>query len=163
MRFTLIDRITELRHGESISAIKGLTLAEEYLQDHFPRFPVMPGVLMLESMYQVSAWLIRKSENFAHSMVMLAEAKNIKYADFVEPGQSLTVIADLFKQDERTTTLKARGLVNGNVAVSGRLVLERYNLADHDPSRAATDARIRQHLEKEFELLYQPKKSLETV
>ena len=52
MRFTLIDRITELKPGVSITAVKGLTLAEEYLQDHFPRFPVMPGVLMLEAMFQ---------------------------------------------------------------------------------------------------------------
>ena len=50
MRFNLIDRITELNEGQSITAVKGLSLAEEYLKDHFPRFPVMPGVLMLEAM-----------------------------------------------------------------------------------------------------------------
>ena len=74
MRFSLVDRITELSEGKHITAIKVLTLAEEYLADHFPRFPVMPGVMMLEAMYQASAWLIRKSEDFAHTMVVLREA-----------------------------------------------------------------------------------------
>jgi 3-hydroxyacyl-[acyl-carrier-protein] dehydratase len=47
MRFTLIDRVLAVDPGKSITAIKALSLAEEYLGDHFPRFPVMPGVLML--------------------------------------------------------------------------------------------------------------------
>ncbi len=91
MRFSLIDRITELREGESVTAIKVLSMAEEYLADHFPRFPVMPGVMMLESMYQACAWLVRKSENFAHAMVVLREARNVKFSNFVEPGQVLVV------------------------------------------------------------------------
>ncbi len=94
MHFTLIDRIIELEAGEKIMAIKSLSLAEDYLQDHFPRFPVMPGVLMLESMAQTSAWLVRHTEDFAHSIVVLKEARNVKYADFVEPGQVLTITAD---------------------------------------------------------------------
>ena len=52
MRFTLLDRITDLRPGISITAVKTLLPDEEYLRDHFPRFPVMPGVLMLETMYE---------------------------------------------------------------------------------------------------------------
>jgi 3-hydroxyacyl-[acyl-carrier-protein] dehydratase len=47
MRFTLLDRILQLDPGSRIVAVKNLSLAEEYLADHFPRFPVMPGVLML--------------------------------------------------------------------------------------------------------------------
>ena len=59
MQFTLIDRILGLESGRRIVAIKNLTLAEEYLAEHFPGFPVMPGVLMLEAIAQASAWLIR--------------------------------------------------------------------------------------------------------
>ena len=50
MRFVLIDRIQEIVPGQSLTAVKNLSLAEEYLADHFPGFPVMPGVLMLEGM-----------------------------------------------------------------------------------------------------------------
>ena len=70
MRFTLIDRITALKAGDEITAIKSLSLAEEYLGDHFPLFPVLPGVFMLEAMTQASAWLIRHAEDFAHSVVV---------------------------------------------------------------------------------------------
>ena len=50
MRFHLLDRIVEVRPGEALRAVKNLTLGEEYLADHFPTFPVMPGVLMLETL-----------------------------------------------------------------------------------------------------------------
>ena len=100
MRFSLIDRITELRPGVSLTAVKSLSASEEYLRDHFPRFPVMPGVLMLEAMYEASAWLIRKSEDYRHAVILLKEARNVKYADFVEPGETLVVTSTIVKQDE---------------------------------------------------------------
>jgi 3-hydroxyacyl-[acyl-carrier-protein] dehydratase len=146
MRFCLLDRIVELQPGVRVSAVKRLRPDEEYLQDHFPRFPVMPGVLMLEAMYQASAWLVRQSEGFAHSMVVLKEARNIKYADFVTPGKELVVTAEILKQDENLTTLKTQGTIDGNVAVNGRLVLERFNLADRHPKRATTDPYLRNEL-----------------
>ncbi len=156
MRFSLVDRITELSEGERITAVKALTLSEEYLGDHFPRFPVMPGVMMLEAMYQASAWLIRKSENYAHSIIVLREARNVKFSNFVEPGQILVVKAAILKQTDETTTLKTEATVDGKTAVTARLVLERYNLADRYPSRAATDAYTCGELRKRFNLLYSP-------
>jgi 3-hydroxyacyl-[acyl-carrier-protein] dehydratase len=156
MRFTLIDRITELQPGDSISAIKGLTLAEEYLQDHFPRFPVMPGVLMLEAMFQASAWLVYKTEDFAHSAVLLKEARNVRYGDFVQPGQSLIITAKYLKQDELTTTLKTEAMIGESVAVSARLVVERFNLVDRYPDRAATDLYTCRELRDIFRTLYRP-------
>ena len=54
MRFTLLDRIVEVEPGKSITAVKAVSLSEEYLADHFPRFPVLPGVFMLEAMTQAS-------------------------------------------------------------------------------------------------------------
>ncbi len=156
MRFSLVDRITELSEGKHIEAIKVLTLAEEYLADHFPRFPVMPGVMMLEAMYQSSAWLVRKSEDFAHTIVVLREARNVKFSNFVEPGQVLVVRAAILKQDESTTTLKSEATVEGKTAVTARLVLERYNLADRYPTRAATDAFTRRELRERFGLLFNP-------
>jgi 3-hydroxyacyl-[acyl-carrier-protein] dehydratase len=156
MRFTLIDRITDIEPGRRLIAVKGLTLAEEYLQDHFPLFPVMPGVLMLEALYQAGAWLVRSSEDFAHSIVQLSEAHNVKYRDFVEPGQSLVVTTEIQKQDSRLTWLKAHAVARDQPAVKARLVLERFNLADRVPGGRETDAYVIQHLRAQFKTLYPP-------
>ncbi|MGQ9573772.1 MAG: 3-hydroxyacyl-ACP dehydratase FabZ family protein [Thermoguttaceae bacterium] len=156
MRFSLIDRIESLEPGVRITALKALSLAEEYLADHFPRFPVMPGVLMLEAMTQAGAWLVRASEDFAHSMVLLKEARGIKYGQFVEPGQTLRVTAEILSQTERETVLKVKGIVDGRVTVNGRLVLERYDLAETQPEYAQTDKLVKQEMRALFALLYQP-------
>jgi 3-hydroxyacyl-[acyl-carrier-protein] dehydratase len=146
MRFCLLDRIVTLEPGVRITAVKRLRPDEDYLSDHFPRFPVMPGVLMLEAMFQAGMWLIRQTEGFAHSLVLLKEARNIKYADFVAPGKELVVTAEILKQDDSLTTLKVQGTVDGNVAVHGRLVLERFNLAERYPALKDTDPYMRAEL-----------------
>jgi 3-hydroxyacyl-[acyl-carrier-protein] dehydratase len=154
MRFLLIDRIDELEPGTRLAAVKSLTMAEEYLGDHFPGFPVMPGVLMLEAMTQASAWLVRASEDFRHSFVVLKEARNVKYGQFVEPSQTLAVAAEILEQTDRETTLKVRGSVDGRTTVGARLVLERYNLAETRPEHAPTDAYVRQEMRELFALLW---------
>lgn len=154
MRFTLLDRITLVEPGKRIQASKCLTLSEQYLEDHFPRFPVMPGVLMLESLYQAAAWLVRVTDHFEHSLVVMAEANNVKYSDFVEPGETLMVTAEMVSHDERFSKLKCEGEVNGTVAVRARLVLERYSLAQCDPDRVPVDRYMIKHLEQKFRLLY---------
>ena len=156
MRFLLIDRIVEFERGVSLTAVKSLTMAEEYLADHFPNFPVMPGVLMLESMTQASAWLIRLSEDFAHSIVVLKQATNIKNIQFVEPGQILTVTTEIMSHNDVETKLKAQGSVDGKTCVSARLILERYNLADRSPADAAADDEILDVMRSQFSILYQP-------
>ena len=156
MRFSLIDRIIELEPGVRITAIKSLTMAEEYLADHFPHFPVMPGVLMLEAMTQAGAWLVRASEDFAHSMVVLRQAANVKYVQFVEPGQTLTVTAEIIKSSDSEARLKVYGTVSGRVIVSARLTLAVFNLADGNPQHEPTDIATRKDLRNQFALLYQP-------
>ena len=156
MRFSLIDRVLELEPGSRITAVKTLSIAEEYLADHFPGFPVMPGVLMLEAMTQSGAWLIRAGEDFAHSMVTLKKAQNVKYSNFVKPGQTLCVTAEVLSQDERETKIKASGTINERPTVSARLVLERYNLADTDPSKAPLDEAARAQSRELFGVLYPP-------
>ena len=146
MRFWLLDKIDEFVPDDRLVASKLVSYSEEYLQDHFPRFPVLPGVFMLEAATQASAWLLRLSEDYAHSVVSLKEAKNVKYADFVRPGSRLTVTVELQSKDERDATLKVVGAVEGRTSLTGRLVLERYNLADTDPSQADVDAHVLQYL-----------------
>ncbi|HEY2157771.1 MAG TPA: 3-hydroxyacyl-ACP dehydratase FabZ family protein [Isosphaeraceae bacterium] len=142
MRFVLIDRITELQRGHSLLAVKNLSLAEEYLADHFPGFPVMPGVLMLEALTQAGAWLVRDMEDFAHSVIVLKSAKTIKYGSFVEPGRQLQLRVDLVSHGDSETTFKGVGIIDGQEMVKGRFTLRRYNLREKDPSLHATDAQI---------------------
>lgn len=153
MRFSMLDRIVELVPGVRVAAVKRLREDEEYLSDHFPRFPVMPGVLMLEAIFQASSWLVRQSEGFAHSMVILKEVRNFKYTDFVTPGKELTVTAEILKHDATLTTLKAQGTIDGSLAVNGRLVVERFNLADRYPLRKNTDPYMRNDLRVDLKKL----------
>ena len=153
MRFSLIDRITDLQPGQSITACKNLSLAEEYLADHFPSAPVMPGVLMLEALIQTGAWLVRVTDEFAHSLVLLQQANSVKYANFVEPGQTLQITATWMSRDGDCTKLKAQGTVDGKVAVSGRLVLRSSNLADANPAQAGHDAFARQMLRQWYGIM----------
>ena len=95
MRFNLVDQITEVELGRRIQAIKYLTLGEEYLADHFPTFPVMPGVLMLQTLVEAGGWLLRIGENFQHSMIVLKEAKNVKYGHFMDPGRRMVVTVEM--------------------------------------------------------------------
>jgi len=150
MKFRQIDKILELNPGQSVRAVKHLTGKESYLQDHFPRFPVMPGVLMVEAMYQASAWLARVTEDFAHSMVTLKEARNVKFAHFVAPGETLEIRSTILNHDDTTTRLKVEGLVAGKKAVTARLVLDRYNLADRHPAKEALDAYIRRRISESY-------------
>ena len=142
MRFWLLDRILSYEADTQLTAIKNVSLSEEYLADHFPEFPVLPGVFMLEAATQAGAWLVRLSENYAHSIVVLNEARAVKYADFVAPGHTLTIRVEQTKKDERLTHFRFQGEVEGRVSVSGRLVLVRLNLGDTDPDKADLDARM---------------------
>jgi len=153
MRFNLIDRIVEIQPGQRLRAVKNLTLGEEYLADHFPTFPVMPGVLMLQSLVEAGAWLVRLTEDFRHSVIVLREVKNIKYGNFTEPGRQLQVTVDLVERGEGLATFKGKGEVEGQATVSARLTLATYNLRDHHAALAASDERIVQHLRVQSQLL----------
>jgi 3-hydroxyacyl-[acyl-carrier-protein] dehydratase len=146
MRFNLVDRIVEVEPGRSLRAVKNLTLGEEYLADHFPTFPVMPGVLMLETLVEAGAWLLRLTDDFRHSMIVLREARNVKYGTFMEPGRQMDITVELAGRDEATATFKGKGEVDGQATVSARLTLATYNLADRDPALRAADDRIVAHL-----------------
>ena len=139
MRFTLIDRITSIEPGKSITAVKNLSLGEEYLADHFPGFPVMPGVLMIESLVQAGAWLMRLHEDFAYSTVLLKACRAVKFINFVSPGRSLHVTAEVQAWNGAECTFKGTGTVDGASAVSAKLTLVRFNLADRNPNLKGSD------------------------
>ncbi len=142
MRFCLLDRICSLEPGVELTAVKNVSLAEEYLADHFPEFPVLPGVFMLEAATQSAAWLVRMSEDYAHSMIVLQEAKSVKFTDFVTPGNTLRMRVEQLKREGTITSFKFEGKVGDRPCVSGRLSLESFNLAEEDPSLAELDQRM---------------------
>ena len=153
MRFNLIDRIVEVRPGQSLRAVKNLTLGEEYLADHFPTFPVMPGVLMLETLVEAGAWLLRLTDDYASSVIVLREAKAVKYGTFMEPGKQLTIWVDLVERGAGLATIKGKGETEGQSTVSARLVLAHYNLRDRDPAMGVADERLVQHFRQLHGLL----------
>jgi 3-hydroxyacyl-[acyl-carrier-protein] dehydratase len=153
MRFHLVDRIVAVEPGRTLRAAKNLTLGEEYLADHFPTFPVMPGVLMLQTLVEAGAWLVRLTEDFRHSVIVLREARNVKYGTFMEPGRQMTITVELAERTAATATLKGKGEVEGNATVSARLVLATYNLRDRKPELAAVDERLVSHLRGQLAVL----------
>ncbi|MGI9456862.1 MAG: 3-hydroxyacyl-ACP dehydratase FabZ family protein [Aeoliella sp.] len=156
MRFWLLDAIESFEPNERLTAVKSVSYSEDYLEDHFPEFPVLPGVFMLEAATQAAAWLLRLTDDMAHSVVVLREAKNIKYANFVPPGKQLRVSVEQMRKDDRLATFKVAGTVEDKPTLTGRLVLERYNLADSDPNQAETDERVRTYLQKVLRSITKP-------
>jgi 3-hydroxyacyl-[acyl-carrier-protein] dehydratase len=153
MKFVLIDRINELVPGERISAVKALTLAEEYLADHFPTFPVMPGVLIFQTLVEASAWLVRETEGYAHSMLLVAEAKNVTYKSFVSPGQTLEVSVEAKAIEAGSSRFVGTGRCGETEMIKAHWSLRHFNLADEDPTLADQDRRLIEGARRQMGLL----------
>lgn len=139
MRFCLLDRICSYQPNVSLTAVKNVSLTEEYLADHFPEFPVLPGVFMIEAAAQSAAWLVRLSDDFAHSIITLTETRSVRFVDFVTPGRALQMSVQQTKREGAAVQFKFRGEVDEQLCVAGRLTLSCANLADEDPEQRAID------------------------
>jgi 3-hydroxyacyl-[acyl-carrier-protein] dehydratase len=154
MRFTLIDRIDAHQPGKFLRACKFLALGEEYLADHFPRFPVMPGVLMLQALTEAGAWLWRATTGYAHAVIVLREVKNVKYGGFMQPGRRMDVAVDLVKEEGAWATFKGKGSDDaGQQTISAHFVLHGYNLAAKGPAGVAADEGLLTHWKTRWALL----------
>lgn len=99
MRFDLIDAVISTS-DDRIVAVKNVVAAEEYLQDHFPSFPILPGVFMLETMVQAARKLIdSRPDATPHTRYVLSAVRGLKYGAMVRPGESLTVDVTLSPPD----------------------------------------------------------------
>jgi 3-hydroxyacyl-[acyl-carrier-protein] dehydratase len=156
MRFLLVDRILSLEPGRSITAIKNVSAAEEYLADHFPGYPVLPGVMMLECLVQTGAWLMRSTDSFRYSTILLKQAKALKYNNFVQPGQTLTVTATVHERGDREYVFKGTGTVDGKSTFSARVTLEQFNLAERNAALAASDQSRIEGLRRQFSEIWAP-------
>ena len=154
MKFNLIDKVEHLS-GERIVAVKYVSLAEEYLADHFPTFPVLPGVMMLEAVTQAAGWLLHHRRQFERSMAVLKEARNVKYGSFVAPGNFLRVEVDFLKDTEAGASFKAAGSVNDSQALSARVELAYFNLAQKQRELAGLDVRMTEHNKARWSVLSQ--------
>jgi len=153
MRFILIDKVISLDIGREIKAIKGVSLAEEYLADHFPAFPVLPGVLLLEGLIESASWLVRRTENFAHSMILLEQARNVKYKSFLAPASQIEYTVEARAIEENISSFNGFGSSDGVRIVEARFGLRHFNLADRDSAMAAVDARVIENMKKRWKLL----------
>ena len=128
MKFDLIDSVLE-QSPDRIVAIKYVSLAEEYLADHFPTFPVLPGVMMLETMVQAAR---RMLADRGDRRLVLGEVRSLKFGSFVRPGEALEVEIALKKAlEDGTYQCRGTGRVrrhnsaapSDETAVSGRFTM----------------------------------------
>lgn len=152
MRFNLLDKVEQLTETRII-AIKQVSLAEEYLADHFPTFPVLPGVMMIEALTQAAGWLLHHRRNFEHSMVILKEARNVKYGHFVAPGHVLKVDVEFAKDTPTGATFKASGIVDDAQALQAKIELAYFSLGQKQQDLAPLDARLIQHTRNRWNLI----------
>ena len=142
MKFQLVDRVLEVEPGRRLVATKVVSRSEEYLADHFPTFPVLPGVLMLEAMVEAGRWLVWISQDFAHSVILLREAKNVTYKSFVTPGQTLRVEVICRHLADEESEFAGSGFRGDREVVKGRFTLAHWNLAERHPQLARVDDRL---------------------
>ncbi|MCU0916129.1 MAG: beta-hydroxyacyl-ACP dehydratase [Planctomycetes bacterium] len=155
MKFVLIDRIVSWEEGRTLTAVKCVSLAEEYLADHFPSFPVLPGVLLLEGLVEAAGWLVRATEDFAHSMILLAEARNVKYKSFLAPGSQIRYVVEAKAIDAQSSSFAGTGVADGQTIIEARFKLRHFNLSERDPALAAADAHVVAALKSRYQLLIQ--------
>jgi 3-hydroxyacyl-[acyl-carrier-protein] dehydratase len=131
MHFDLIDAVLE-RTPDRIITLKNVSAAEEYLQDHFPSFPVLPGVMMLECMVHAARRLL-DPDNTAPLPWVLGRVRALRYGTFVKPGDSLIIEVTRKKPDapDFTGEVKVRRATNITdllTAASGRFELRPTNV-----------------------------------
>jgi 3-hydroxyacyl-[acyl-carrier-protein] dehydratase len=154
MRFQLLDRVDAHEPGKFLRGSKFLALGEEYLADHFPRFPVMPGVLMLQTLVEAASWLWLAAEAFRRPVVVLRETKNVKYGGFMLPGRRMEVAVDRTAATDALWTFRGKGTDDsGRPTVQAVFTLTAYSLSDRGPACIAAEQELQRALQARWALL----------
>ena len=121
----LVDRVVDYELGKTITAIKNVTVNEEFFNGHFPHKPVMPGVLMVEALAQTAAILsfmtmgVKPDEN---SVVYFVGIDGVRFKRPVEPGDQLKMDVEILRTSRGIWKYKAVASVDGKVAVEAELM-----------------------------------------
>ena len=153
MKYILIDKIKNCEIGKELTAVKNVSLAEEYLQDHFPAFPVLPGVFLLQGMVQSAAWLVRQTQGYSNSMVLLETARNVNYKSFAAPGMQVVYTAKAKTIEENVSSFVCSGMVDGEEIVKAKISLRHFNLAEKNSAYAQTDAEMIEKLKARWDII----------
>jgi 3-hydroxyacyl-[acyl-carrier-protein] dehydratase len=137
--FQLIDRIVDLNlPGLTIKCAAAVPETSTVFEGHFPGYPLMPGVLLVETMAQASGWLVVAAQNFAR-MPFLAAVKDAKLRTFVTPGQSLTVMAELKHEGSGYAISAARIEANGKTVCDATLTFSVVAFPNDEMNRMMRD------------------------
>jgi 3-hydroxyacyl-[acyl-carrier-protein] dehydratase len=122
--FLLVDRVLSIDKGKSIRALKNVTINEPFFEGHFPRRPVMPGVLMLEALAQAAALLAFDATGSIpdeDSVYYFAGLDAVRFKRPVVPGDQLILEVELLRTKAGVFKFKARALVGEEVAVEAEI------------------------------------------
>jgi 3-hydroxyacyl-[acyl-carrier-protein] dehydratase len=123
--FLLIDRVTAFEHGKTLTALKNITINEQFFQGHFPGHPVMPGVLMIEAMAQACGVLIKLSiphDPDVPVVFYLVKVDNARFNRVVVPGDQLILEVEQKRTMRNMSLFWCRALVDGKVAAEAELL-----------------------------------------
>jgi UDP-3-O-[3-hydroxymyristoyl] N-acetylglucosamine deacetylase/3-hydroxyacyl-[acyl-carrier-protein] dehydratase len=120
--FLLVDRVIEIEKGKKVVGIKNVTINENFFQGHFPTRPVMPGVLMIEAMAQVSGVAILTNEDHHGKVAFFMAVDNVKFRRVVNPGDQLVMEIEVIRDKSRTAQTRGVAKVDGEVAAEADMV-----------------------------------------
>jgi 3-hydroxyacyl-[acyl-carrier-protein] dehydratase len=120
--FLLVDRIIELEEGKRAKGLKNVTINEPFFQGHFPGYPIMPGVLIVEAMAQVGAVAILSMEEYKGKLAVFAGIDKMKFKKQVVPGDTLIMEAELITIRHGIGKAKVSAEVDGKIAAIGELM-----------------------------------------
>ena len=126
--FALIDRVIEHVPGKKAVALKNVTINEPQFQGHFPERPLMPGVLIVESMAQVGGIIVTQMPDLPKGLCVFAGINNVKFRRPVVPGDQLVITCELLSiKRQRFGKVKGEAHVDGKLVCSGELM---FSLVD---------------------------------
>ena len=125
MRFLLIDRITQWEPGRRGAAVKNVALSEDFFEDHFPLKPIMPGVLVLEGLAQLSGLLLeegvrRDSDRRVKALMSIVERAKFRRPAY--PGDRLEYVAEVISVNELGGKVAAKAFRDGELLAECALV-----------------------------------------
>ncbi|MFL6661581.1 MAG: 3-hydroxyacyl-ACP dehydratase FabZ family protein [Rhizobacter sp.] len=121
MRFVLVDRIVSLVPGDSVVASRTVPPDDDYFEDHFPGFPVVPGVLLTETMGQAAAKCL-DAQRSPRGKAMLARILSASFRQWVRPGDTLELRATIVSNEAILATAECQALVAGRAVAQAKLL-----------------------------------------